>query len=102
MKRIDEKKNEVIIVKDAAPLITTFQIEDVVLNADSTQLASDELSVQTHYRAKAQKAQVALHTQKSGVYQIETEEPVLAAPGQVAALYLGDLVLGSGIIQKDG
>ncbi len=102
VKRIDEKKNEVIIVKDAAPLTTTFQIEDVVLNADSTQLASDELSVQTHYRAKAPKAQVALHTQKAGVYQIETEEPVLAAPGQVAALYLGDLVLGSGIIQKNG
>lgn len=122
VKHIDEKRNEVTIVKDATPTVSSFVIENFMLNADLSQLASSELFVQTHYRSAPQKARFALHwkpyvnsmqkkrlgpkgtlglgEESDYICQIKTRKPVLAAPGQVAVVYLGDLVLGSGIICK--
>jgi tRNA-uridine 2-sulfurtransferase len=60
--------------------------------------SSAEYEVQVRYRSKPSKAKV-LHS--GNTFSISLSEPIRAvAPGQSAVVYLGDMVVGGGVIQK--
>lgn len=110
VKEIREKTNEIVLVKDKPPLTQTFHITDMVLNVSPSELIVSSsntstksgtvisaLQVQTHYRSRPVTATL---TETEVGFLVRTNEPLLAAPGQVCALYDNDVVLGSGIICK--
>ena len=56
------------------------------------------VDAQVRYRSKAMPAK--LTPQADGRVMLEFEEPIFAiAPGQVAACYQGDLLLGGGVLE---
>lgn len=101
VKAIHENTNEIILVKGERPLATTFSIAQLTLNIKEHSLFMNEnsIEVQTHYRSQA----IPARFEKNGdSLRVFCENPILAAPGQICALYAGKVVLGSGIIQKEG
>lgn len=100
VKAIHEKTNEIVLIKGERPLTTSFSISDLSLNIGWEHLLTDDgrFEVQTHYRSPAVRARFA---REEGSLYISCDKSVLAAPGQICALYDGNVLLGSGIIQKE-
>ncbi len=101
VKAIHEITNEIILVKGERPLTTTFSIAQLTLNIKEGTLFMNEnsIEVQTHYRSQSIPARFE---KKGDSLRVYCENPILAAPGQICALYSGKVVLGSGIIEKEG
>lgn len=97
---VDAKARQVQVARQKPPRVTRFWVEDLVSTLDLSALEPSQLSVQTHYRARAVPAQVA--SAGEGRWRVEVEEPgILAVPGQTAAFYQGDVVLGGATIAVD-
>ncbi len=81
------------------PKVARLELVDVTLNVDEGALEAIPVAVQTHYRATARP--VSLRRGSLGTAEATfTEDPVLAAPGQSAALYSEDVVIGEGTISS--
>lgn len=101
VKSIHEDTGDIVLVKGERPLAAAFSISQLTLNVDESELLKGEgrLEVQTHYRSHPVRARFEENAES---LRVLCAEPVLAAPGQICTLYAGKVVLGSGVIQKEG
>ena len=66
----------------------------------STTLGKDDITVKIRYRKQANRCTVTLLPDNT--LHIQLHDPLTAiAPGQAAALYRGDVLLGGGIIMEE-
>jgi len=96
---IDAVKNIVVIGTDKECFASDFTCRDISLVSEEkeSERFKKELDIQVRYRSEAVKGKVSFRGDKGAV--INLKEPVRAiTPGQVAAFYDGDEVLGASMI----
>jgi tRNA-specific 2-thiouridylase len=93
VKELDAKKNQIVVSKKEGLYKKTLQAEVVNLFED---IESLKCEVKIRYNTDPAPAYVAI---SKGIADIEFDEDVFGvAKGQIAAFYLGDRLLGGGVI----
>ncbi|BCV18508.1 tRNA 2-thiouridine(34) synthase MnmA [Leptogranulimonas caecicola] len=97
---VDASARRVQVARQKPPRTTSFLVGDLVTTMDLSSLDPSQLSVQTHYRAYAVPA--CVRALGDGLWQVQVEEPgILGVPGQTAAFYQGDVVVGGATIEDE-
>ena len=97
--RIDAGRNTVTLGRDADRYTRTVHVRDVTLILYDTLTEPVTVEAKVRYAAKPDRA--LLTPTGAGTAVLEFENPQRAVtPGQIAAFYVGDYVLGSGIIDS--
>ena len=96
---IDASSKRVTVHHGAAPRARALALSRVTLNVGAGALGALDVRVATHYRTEALPAKVELGG-KGRARVAFTERFPLAAPGQSAVLYAGDVVIGEGTIEE--
>ncbi len=95
--RIDTVANTVVVGPIEAAHEQAALVRDVRWTSIAPLEAPMRVDAQVRYRSKAMPAM--LLPQEDGRVRLEFEEPIFAiTPGQVAAFYQGDLLLGGGVL----
>jgi tRNA-uridine 2-sulfurtransferase len=94
----DSRKNELVVSKNKNDLKKReVTLRDVYFSNESLYGKKLEVRVKVRYQTKASKAQ--LIPDKNGAYKLIFETPQTAVtPGQFAVFYIGNLCVGSGVI----
>ncbi|MCH3968316.1 MAG: tRNA 2-thiouridine(34) synthase MnmA [Atopobiaceae bacterium] len=97
VQRIDVDGHRVVVSRLHHPTEPTMTVRDLVYHPDASR-PEDELVVQTRFHGPIRHARVrSLGTHgEARIEMLDGEE--LVVPGQTAALYQGDVVVGGGII----
>ena len=100
--KLDVHANQLVVGSKSEVYSTVFQVKELVWSAITAPETALECLVQVRYRHTPTACQVT--PLENGRYQVELLDPVGAviAPGQGAAFYQGDIVLGGGEICRDG
>lgn len=97
VKEIDPQGNRVVLSDLKALEKTEMQLKDWNIIHPDLLLDRDDVIVKIRYRKQANRCTVTL--QPDNTLHVQLHEPLTAiAPGQAAAFYRGDMVLGGGII----
>ncbi len=97
--RIDASSNTVVVGPIAAAHGQAATVRDVRWVSVAAPEAPMRVEAQVRYRSQAMPA--LLTPLSDGRVQLEFEEPIFAiTPGQVAAFYQGDLLLGGGVLER--
>ena len=97
---VDASARRLQVARQKPPRTTSFLVGDLVTTMDLSSLDPSQLSVQTHYRAYAVPA--CVRALGDGLWQVQVEEPgILGVPGQTAAFYQGDVVVGGATIEDE-
>jgi tRNA-specific 2-thiouridylase len=98
VKEIRPLDNTVVVGTEHDLWASEINVIDTIVAGGYVIDSSAEYEVQVRYRSKPSKARV-LHS--GNTFSISLSEPIRAiAPGQSAVVYLGDMVVGGGVIQK--
>ncbi len=97
VKEIRPETHEIILGPLQSTEQTCFYLKDwKIIDPDELHTCPD-LIVKIRYRKQANRCRVKIHSQ--GLMEVLLQEPLTAiAPGQAAAFYCGDRVIGGGII----
>ena len=93
---IDKEKNAVIIGDNKELFKSSISIKD--LNFISGEAPSDEFLCQVKIRCAARPAEAKIKLTENGATVIFDEPQRAAAPGQTAAIYIDDILIGGGTI----
>jgi tRNA-specific 2-thiouridylase len=98
VKEIRPLDNTVVVGTEDDLWAHEIEVIDVAIAGGYVIDNSIEYNVQVRYRSKPSKARV-FHS--GNIFSILLSEPICAiAPGQSAVVYLGDMVVGGGVIKK--
>jgi tRNA-uridine 2-sulfurtransferase len=85
--------NEVVVSHGAPAPVSTLELEDVVWRAGTTE------RVEAVVRYRSAPIPASVHPASAGVV-VELDEPVAGvAPGQAVVCYVGDRVVGGGVVR---
>lgn len=96
--RKDKERNEIVLGKEEDMFTDSIRLRDINLVAAGEIPADLEVDVQTRYRAPAVRGR--LRQMSGGIIDIAFNKTEKApAPGQSAVFYLGDMLVGGGIVE---
>ena len=99
VRSIDPETSTVHVVHGRAPRARRLELEDLTLSVSADELCLGDVAVQTHYRTPALPSAIELMGSGRALVTFAERRP-LAAPGQSAVLYDGDVVIGEGTIVR--
>lgn len=95
--KIDAAHNTVTLGRDGDRYTNTVRVHSVNLILTDALTGSVEVEAKVRYAAKPDRARLIPTGEKTAVLEFENPQRAVT-PGQIAAFYVGDYVLGSGII----
>lgn len=94
---LDAKTNRVVVSHEVYPRVQRFFVNEVALSVSIAYANEHNVCVQTHFRA--QKIHARLSSCAQGCMCVELiDDQALISPGQMAAFYLEDTVIGGATI----
>ncbi|MCX7971373.1 MAG: tRNA 2-thiouridine(34) synthase MnmA, partial [Negativicutes bacterium] len=93
----DPSANRLVVSND--PRCRRFWVRGLSYTDESFRGQTGYIGIETRYRGPVVTGRIK---QEDGSWaEVETEQPVVAAPGQAAVFYIGDEVMGGGVISGD-